>query len=137
MSEKSNGPNRREFLETAAAIGAVGAVGALVAGCSDGMGEQYANYPWPPLLDQAGRLEQGQDQLVGGSRIGGALENHQLVVMQALADLLDRGDDVGDIGVSCLAQRRRHTDVDRIDLGQAVEVSGGGEPAPGRLEARL
>ena len=52
-SENKNSPNRREFIETVGAIGAVGAVGALVAGCGRGVGDQYANYPWPPLLEQA------------------------------------------------------------------------------------
>ncbi|UCC85486.1 MAG: Gfo/Idh/MocA family oxidoreductase [Gemmatimonadota bacterium] len=50
--EKKDGPSRREFIETVGLIGAAGAMGAMVAGCG-GVGEQYADYPWPPLLDQA------------------------------------------------------------------------------------
>jgi len=53
MTDNREGPNRREFIETLGAIGAVGAVGALVTSCSGGMGDQYADYPWPPLLEQA------------------------------------------------------------------------------------
>jgi len=53
MSERKDGPSRREFIETVGLIGAAGAVGAMVAGCSGGMGDQYANYAWPPLLDTA------------------------------------------------------------------------------------
>ncbi len=53
MSDKTDGPSRREFIEAVGAIGAVGAVGAMVASCSDGVGDQYADYPWPPLLEQA------------------------------------------------------------------------------------
>ncbi len=52
MTEKKDGPSRREFIETVGLIGAAGAMGAMVAGCG-GVGEQYADYPWPPLLDQA------------------------------------------------------------------------------------
>jgi myo-inositol 2-dehydrogenase/D-chiro-inositol 1-dehydrogenase len=52
MTEKKDGPSRREFIETVGLIGAAGAMGAMVAGCG-GVGEQYADYPWPPLHDQA------------------------------------------------------------------------------------
>ena len=53
MSDNTGGPSRREFIEAVGAIGAVGAVGAIVTGCSSGVGDQYADYPWPPLLEQA------------------------------------------------------------------------------------
>ena len=53
MSENKDVSSRREFLETVGALGAVGAVGALVAGCSEGVGEQYQDYPWPPMLESA------------------------------------------------------------------------------------
>ena len=52
MSETKEGTSRREFIETVGLIGAAGAVGAMVAGCNR-VGEQYANYPWPPLLETA------------------------------------------------------------------------------------
>jgi predicted dehydrogenase len=52
MSETADGRSRREFIETIGLIGAAGAVGAIVTGCSS-VGEEYAQYPWPPLLDQA------------------------------------------------------------------------------------
>ena len=54
MSENSEGTSRREFIGTAAAVGAVGAVSALVAGCSNrGNLEKYADYQYPELLPQA------------------------------------------------------------------------------------
>ena len=53
MSGNAEGPNRREFIEAVGAIGAAGAIGAIVAGCTSGMGDQYATYAWPPLLEQA------------------------------------------------------------------------------------
>ena len=53
MSDNTGGPSRREFIEAVGAIGAVGAVGAIVTSCSSGVGDQYADYPWPPLLEQA------------------------------------------------------------------------------------
>jgi myo-inositol 2-dehydrogenase/D-chiro-inositol 1-dehydrogenase len=53
MSDSAEVPSRREFIEAVGAIGAVGAVGAIVSSCSSGMGDQYADYPWPPLLEQA------------------------------------------------------------------------------------
>ncbi len=53
MSGNAEGPNRREFIEAVGAIGAAGAIGAIVAGCNSRMGDQYANYAWPPLLEQA------------------------------------------------------------------------------------
>ena len=52
MSETPERRSRREFIETLGVIGAAGAVGALVTGCGSG-GELYADYAWPPLLDQA------------------------------------------------------------------------------------
>jgi len=53
MSDNIEGQSRREFIEALGAIGAVGAVGAMVSSCSSGGGAQYADYPWPPLLEQA------------------------------------------------------------------------------------
>ncbi len=53
MSENGNSPSRREFIGTAAAIGAAGAVGAIVSGCSGGVMDQYADYHYPPLLESA------------------------------------------------------------------------------------
>ncbi len=52
MSETTEGQSRREFIETIGLVGAAGALGAMVAGCTR-VGEQYAQYPWPPLLDRA------------------------------------------------------------------------------------
>ncbi len=53
MSEKKEAPSRRDFIETVGVIGAAGVVGGMVAGCSGGAGEQYPDYAYPPLLEQA------------------------------------------------------------------------------------
>jgi predicted dehydrogenase len=54
MNESGEGQSRREFIETAAAIGAVGAVGALATACSGtGSLEQHADYQYPQLLPEA------------------------------------------------------------------------------------
>ncbi len=54
MSEKKDGPNRREFIEIAGLVGAAGAVGLVAAGCSgNGVGDVYADYPFPDMLDTA------------------------------------------------------------------------------------
>jgi len=54
MSEKKDGPNRREFIETVGLVGAVGAVGLVAAGCSgNGMSDIYADYRYPDMLDTA------------------------------------------------------------------------------------
>ncbi len=53
MSDNGDGTSRREFIEALGAIGAVGAVGALASSCGSGVGDQYADYVWPPLMEQA------------------------------------------------------------------------------------
>ena len=65
---------------------------------------------------QAGRLEQRLHDFFGRARVGRRLEADQHARMQVLGDRLDRRDDVGHVGVLRLAQRRRHADVDRVEL---------------------
>ncbi|MFC1499744.1 Gfo/Idh/MocA family protein [Candidatus Zixiibacteriota bacterium] len=54
MSEKKDGPNRREFIEIAGLVGAAGAAGLMAAGCSGGgVGDTYADYQYPDMLETA------------------------------------------------------------------------------------
>ncbi len=136
MSETTEGRSRREFIETIGLIGAAGAVGALVTGCSSG-GEEYADYPWPPLLDQAPDGPVLKAGLVGcGGRGTGAandfLEAGPNLEIAALADLFqdrldecraslreDRGVELADeqcfVGFDAY-QRLIETDVDLVIL---------------------
>jgi predicted dehydrogenase len=76
MSEVQDGPSRRDFIETLGVIGAAGALGAVVAGCQGGVDERYANYPWPPLLEEAPDGPPLKAGLIGcgGRGTGAALE---------------------------------------------------------------
>ena len=71
---------------------------------------------------EAGRLEHRLDDFVGRPRIGRRLEDDQHARMQVLRDALDRRDDVGHVRVLRLAQRRRHADVDRVEILDDGEV---------------
>ncbi len=53
--------------------------------------------------------------------------------MQVLGDGFHRRHDVRHVGVLGLAQRRRHADVDRVELGDRAVVAGGAQP-PGADE---
>jgi predicted dehydrogenase len=112
MSEKTDGPNRREFIETVGAIGAVGAVGAIVAGCSEGVAEQYANYPWPPLLDQAPDGPLLRAGLIGcGGRGTGAAQ-----------DFLEAGPNLEIVGMADYFQDRLDNCRNRLREEKGVEV---------------
>jgi myo-inositol 2-dehydrogenase/D-chiro-inositol 1-dehydrogenase len=77
MSDTEKAPSRREFIEAMGAIGAVGAVSALVTSCSGGTADQYAGYPWPPLLEQAPDGPTLRAGLIGcGGRGTGAATNY-------------------------------------------------------------
>ena len=52
--------------------------------------------------------------------------------MQVLRDLLDGGDDVGQIWILGLAQRRRDADIHRIERGKRIEVRRRAKPAGGQ-----
>ena len=53
MSEKKDGPNRREFIETVGLVGAVGAAGMLASGCGNGVSDTFADYRYPDMLETA------------------------------------------------------------------------------------
>jgi myo-inositol 2-dehydrogenase/D-chiro-inositol 1-dehydrogenase len=77
MTDTEKGPSRRDFIEAIGAIGAVGAVGALVTNCSSGTADQYADYPWPPLLERAPDGPTLRAGLIGcGGRGTGAATNY-------------------------------------------------------------
>ena len=65
---------------------------------------------------EAGRFEHRLHDLVGRAGIGRRLEADELPGVQVLGDRFDRRDDVGHVRVLRLAQRRRHADVDRVEL---------------------
>jgi len=112
MSEKIDGPNRREFIEAVGAIGAVGAVGALVAGCSEGMPEQYTNYQWPPLLDQAPDGPVLRAGLIGcGGRGTGAA-----------GDFLEAGPNLEIVGMADYFQDRLDNCRNRLQEEKGVQV---------------
>ena len=64
----------------------------------------------------AGRFQHGQNQLVGGSRIGGGFQNHQLAGPEVFRRLLAGGHDVTHVRIFGLAQGRGHRDVDGIEV---------------------
>jgi hypothetical protein len=63
-------------------------------------------------------LEQGADDLVGGARVGGRLEDDERARLEHLPGGLGRGLDRGEVGAIGLRQRGRHAD-DR-DVRSAV-----------------
>ena len=74
-------------------------------------------------------LEHRLHDLVGGAGIGRRLEDDELTGLEVLGDLLDRRDDVGEVRILRLAQRRRDADVDGVDVRQDREIGGGAEAA--------
>lgn len=76
---------------------------------------------------EPGRFELRKDDLAGGSGKGRAFEHDELAGPQGASDLRGGGGDVGDVGVSGLAERGRDADRDDVGLGQARHVGGGGE----------
>ena len=66
---------------------------------------------------------------MGGARVGGAAKDHQLAAAQAPADVLHGAQDVGDVGVLGLGERRGDADVDDVGGRERREVAGGLEPA--------
>ena len=67
---------------------------------------------------QPGFFEHRQHQLVGGAGIGGRFQNHQHAGMKIFRDLLAGVDDVAHVRIFGLAQRRRHADVDGVELAR-------------------
>jgi hypothetical protein len=86
---------------------------------------------------QAGRLEHGPVELVRGAGIGGAAEDDQVAGAESLPQLLDRRDDVRDVRILGLGERRRHAHVDAVGAREIGVARRGGE-APGlELAAQL
>ncbi len=111
MRKTHDGPNRREFIETVGLIGAAGVVGAMVAGCADG-GEQYADYPWPPLLEGAPDGPPLKAGLVGcGGRGTGAAQ-----------DFLDAGPNLEIVALADVFRDRLDSCRDTLREEKGVEV---------------
>src|SRR5690606_25871477 len=70
-----------------------------------------------PLL-----LERGQEQLARRAGVRRRLEDDELAGAQHVGHRLGRRDDVADVRVACLAERRRHADRDDVAFGQAYGV---------------
>ena len=81
--------------------------------------------------------QQRQDDLAGGARVGGALEDHELAGPQPLGDRAGRVDDVGQVRLARLGQRGGDADDDDVGLVEPAEVDGGLEEAlPHRPDRR-
>ena len=80
-------------------------------------------------------LERGPHDLFGRARVRRALEDDELARAEVLLDLVDGRDDVGEVRVLRLPQRRRHADVDRVEVADDGEVGRGDEP-PGSHRLR-
>jgi hypothetical protein len=78
---------------------------------------------------QARLLEEGNEEIVRGARIGGTAEDDQMSAPEALPNLFHRFHDVGDIGILGLGEGSRHADVDHVGLGERSVVAGGLEPS--------
>src|SRR5947199_351481 len=64
------------------------------------------------------RLEQRQEQLLGGPGVGGGLQNYQLARAEARGGLLGGGDHVGDVRVLGLPERRGDANQDDVAFRQ-------------------
>ncbi len=83
--------------------------------------------PRPALSPDSSRI--GQHDVARRARVGGALQDDELARPQSRAAIAAGGaDDVGQVRLAGLGQRRRHADEDGVRLGEAVELGG-------RLEA--
>ncbi|MGD8727045.1 MAG: Gfo/Idh/MocA family oxidoreductase, partial [Gemmatimonadales bacterium] len=111
MSETREGTSRRDFIETLGFIGAAGAVGAVVAGCNQ-VDERYADYPYPPLLEQAPDGPVLRAGLIGcGGRGTGAAQ-----------DFLDAGPNLEIVALADLFQDRLDNCRNRLREQRSVEV---------------
>src|SRR5262249_18364054 len=71
---------------------------------------------------QASRLEGWADDLLGGSRIGRALENEELAVPERSDYFRGSRPDIRHVRVSRLAERRRDGDRDHVRASEPAEV---------------
>ena len=67
-------------------------------------------------------FERGQDDLRRRAGVRRALEDDDHAGVDELGDLLRRGDDVRDVGVARLPERRRDADRDAVAAGEEAEV---------------
>ena len=74
-------------------------------------------------------FEHGQEQFLGGPRVGGALEHHQLARVDPGGGRLGGGHDGGDVGVLRLPERRGHADDHDVASLQHASVHGSFVPA--------
>ena len=77
-----------------------------------------------------------QDDLAGGARVGRALQDDELAGPQPRGDRLGRVDDVGEVGLAGLGQRRRDADDDDVRLVEPIERSRGLEALLAHLADR-
>ena len=82
-------------------------------------------------------LEHGQHRLARGAGVGRRLEDDELAGPERRADRLGRRDDVAQVRVLGLAERRGHADRDRVALGEARHVRRGDDPAVRRERRQL
>ena len=78
---------------------------------------------------QAGGLEDGLDQLFGGSGVGGGLEDDHHPAVQVPGDRAGRGLDIADVRLLVGVEGRGDADGDEIHLLDKAEIGRGGEAA--------
>ena len=83
-----------------------------------------------PCLEPA-LFEERLHDLLRGARIGRRFEHDEQSWMQVRRDRFDCRDDIGQVGILRLAERRRHADVDRVEARNDREVRGRRQPAGG------
>jgi len=71
---------------------------------------------------QSTRFERGLRDLFGRAGIGGRFENDELPLAQDSRGRFDGFHDVRQVRVAGLAQRRRHADVDDVDVGKLTLI---------------
>ena len=82
-----------------------------------------------PRLQPAARLQFRPQVLVGGARVGGRFEHHHRALGQVRRHRPAGLQDVGDVRLAVLVQRRRHANDHRPHLADAAEIGGGRQSA--------
>ena len=100
----------------------------------DALGREREEEVSPTLSPRSS--SSGQDQLLGGAGIGGALEDDELPRPQALGDRLRGGQTMCEVGVLGLAERRRHADDHRVARRAGSSKSVVARELPARDERR-
>ena len=78
---------------------------------------------------EAAVFDRAEEFLIGGARIGGALEADELIGAEMRENAVPRGAHVAKVRLVVEVQRRGHADDDHIHLRDAGEVGGGAELA--------